>query len=246
MARLGLLFIFLLGGLRCAQQEDLVYQGSFNSFSPEAHRANCSYFRDDTFYGEVEAVFSASGQYDSSCVEIRIFDSPERLFEIENLFVQAYPFRFEKEKEVYGLALNIDVYEKGYAFEEDPLFSTKIIDSHSVETISSSSTDFFRDHEFKFCVKDLTKWDAMQLVVYFESEEESDAYGNGNGKGVKKIKHSPIRITRFLIPPFLSHPTYFQKEEGNALAIYHPFLSSDKKEDLASSYFVEQAQAICE
>lgn len=239
-----LIFVLLLSIalLNCAK-EDTTFYNNFYSQSPKLHQSTCSLFQDNTFRGEVKASFTPSGEYDPQCIEVHIFDSPDTLLELDNLFVQAYPFNYEdKEGFVSGSAFKFEVYKSGNALEEEYLVSSKILDSHLAKSLDSPKS-FFRKHYFKICRDDLQDWDAMQFVVYHETDE---VYKNKYDIEKTKKKHSHIRITRFLIPPFESHPEHFRKDKGDALAVYHPFIHSKNKNKLASEEFLEKSRSVCE
>ena len=224
--------VFSTGLLHCAKRDDSISVFNLNSQAPSEHNTQCNPFSDETFHGEAKAVFSASGQYDPSCVQVEIFKGPSSLFEVDNLFLQAYPIRFNRGEFNSGLALNIEIYQP---LQKKPLLVSELLDAQIIKKLdSSTSNEFFRKHYFKLCSEDLGQYRAVQLVVYFEDKEkETD-------------KNSVVRTTRFLLPPFLSHPTHFKKSEGKALAALHPFLTSKKKEELGSEHFYQLANSICE
>ena len=166
---------------------------------------------------------------------MQIFKSPIGLFEVNNLFVQAYPVRFFQGELESGFALDIEIYKRDKRLEEKPLLTSDLLDAQLAKSLDSfSSNEFFRKHYFKFCSDELEKYKAVQLVVYFEDKEKEEN------------KNSAVRTTRFLLPPFLSHPAHFKKQEGNALAAHHPFLTSKRKEELGSQHFHQLADSICE
>ena len=233
MLRKAYLLIFFLSNLLgCAQRDETLLTQRFHSNNPEESLLKCMHFSDETFNGVVHASFSASGEIDPYCVKLEIFQSPKSLFNSEELFVQAYPLLFDNETPVYGTAMNFEIYKKSH---RDPVLSSRILEAQLVKKLKSTPNRFFRDHYFKLCSDDLEEWEAMQLIVYFEKNEKYD-----------DVKHSPIRVTRFLIPPFLSNPNYYRKEQGDALVALHPYLHSQQKINEGTDEFFDHTSSLCE
>ena len=208
--------------------ENVVFQYA-STVSDQDPFLKCNIFSDETFQGKVRPDITPVGKYNPDCVRVDISKAPASLFKTEDLYLQAYPFSFENKERTYGPSLDIKIYKKSAKNLDDMLFKAHLVDKHLIEkSIKSSSESFFNDHYLKFCGMG-EKWEGMQLVVYFEGEE----------------KTLPVRVTRFLTPPFLSDPYQFELQKGIQFSALHPFLKLKGQKEVfefndLSSYICEQ------
>ena len=188
----------------------------------EQNYMTCNFFSDETFRGYIYRPSS-----DNNCLHIDITESPKALLRNEDLFLQIYPFRVLKEDIEYGVSLPIHTTHK---FDtEKILIKSQIIDTHLVQVELGLEADhFFLDHVLEICNID-KKWTGMQLVIYERREKES----------------VPIRITKFLKPPFLVHPEYHRDREGVGLSAYHPFLDYIPEFKSEPNRYYKLAEQVC-
>ena len=197
------------------------------SHSAESVYLRCNAFSDDTFQGIVAVEEGLND--DRACALVNIVHFPANFFESDKLFLQAYPFAEKRRKLSYGPSLDIEIYDRN---ERSLLITTKIIDLFLIERkLQKDKKSFFEDHYFQFCGAD-PEWEGMQLVIYLRKDEG---------------KSTPLRITKFLLPPFLAHPRHFQEEKGDILAAFHPFLSLGGGSDMPQpETYYEEAKEFCE
>ena len=200
-----LLVIFILS---CAQkisstgapqEEAVIYK---STHLKKKNYMTCNFFADETFRGYI---YSSSK---NNCAYIDITHSPKELLRNDNLFLQAYPFLIKGEEIKYGSSLAIHTIPK---FKTDKvLMKSQIIDTYIIQVeLDLEADQFFLDHNLELCGLD-NKWHGVQFVIYERRIAQEEAV--------------PVRITKFLKPPFLIHPEYFRDKQGSALAAYHPFL----------------------
>ena len=219
--------------LSCAQKVDLemdnqtvIYQASMSE--ERNPYLSCNQFADETFRGYIWSDSEYSDYKD--CVYIDITDSPKEFLRNEDLFLQIYPFSIKNEEMNYGSSLSIKTMRKNKDNGE-ALVLSQIIDTYLVETELDIEPDyFFLDHFFKVC--DLEEeWDGLQFVIYERRKNQE--------------KPAPIRITKFLLPPFLVHPEHFRDVHGDALAAFHPFLEYIPELKSQPSTYYDLAEKIC-
>ena len=224
------LLFFSLFMLSCAQ-EVTVSQASVDEnilYQPEnlskKKFMTCNFFSDETFRGYIYRPSSKD-----SCFHIDIVESPKELLRNEDLFLQIYPFRIFKDEYEYGFSQAIHTRSK---FDKHKiLIKSQIIDTHIVQVELDATADhFFLDHTLEICDLDET-WQGLQLVIY-----ERRGY---NEESV------PIRITKFLIPPFLIHPEYFREQAGVNLAAFHPFLEYIPEFKSKPDSYYKLAEKLC-
>ena len=203
------------------ESENIIYQ---SALSNKRKFMTCNFFSDETFRGYV---FHSSGL--DNCFHIDITESPKELLKNDDLFLQIYPFRVSEDGLEYGLSQTIYTLPK---FDKQKvLIKSQIIDTHVVQVELDQEADhFFLDHTLEVCSLD-EKWQGLQLVIYERRQGQEEPI--------------PIRITKFLKPPFLIHPEYFRDKAGNGLAAYHPFLEliPDLKSEPGSYY--KLAEQLC-
>ena len=222
------LFAFCPLFLSCASKQELeggdhaaIYAASH---SPEESLMRCNVFSDDTFQGIVAVEEDPNDS--KICAQADFISSPPSLLKSGELFLQAYPFAVKRGKMSYGPSLDIEIYERQ---GKSPLITSKIIDQYLAEKkLETDKKSFFSDHYFRFCGV-TSEWDGMQLVIYLRREEG---------------KSAPLRITKFLLPPFLSHPGHFKEEKGSILAAFHPFLSEGAAAGESEDYY-KLGQKLC-
>ncbi len=226
--RYSLLFWLLIS---CAQpdqraqsaKESLVAYASTSQSN--THYLSCNQFTDTTFMGYV---YKDSENPDPRCVLMDIAKSPKSFLKNEDLFLQVYPFTLRGDKMRYGSSLPIKTIEK---FSKEALIQSQIIDAYLVEVEIKREPDyFFLDHLFEVCLITEESWEGLQLVLY-ERRAEQDPV--------------PLRVTKFLLPPFLIHPEHFKEEKGNALAAFHPFLESIPQSKTSSKFYHDLAKEMC-
>ncbi|MCZ0932877.1 MAG: hypothetical protein OXJ52_06985 [Oligoflexia bacterium] len=223
-------FIFLFAGLilSCSQKvtapqtsldESAVYQSVALN---EKNYMSCNFFADETFRGYIYRSSS-----NDNCLHIDITESPKALLRNEDLFLQIYPFRALKDDIEYGFSLPIYTAHK---FDtEEVLIKSQVIDTHLIQVELGLEADhFFLDHVLEICDLD-EKWTGLQFVIYERRQEDS----------------VPIRITKFLKPPFLVHPEYFREKEGSGLAAYHPFLDYIPEFKSEPNRYYKLAEQVC-
>ena len=178
--------------------------------SSESRYIKCNIFADETFRGEVTVTSDEKGNYISGCFDINIFKSPENLFSENTRFLQAFPMTIRNEEEIFGKTLTLEVYNKEREQGEAPSLVARAIDRDSIkDRLNISSKHFFKDYKLQICDIDPEQWKALQLVVYRDNAG----------------KNTPIRTTKFLLPPFLSDPSKYNDREEKGLAALHPLLS---------------------
>ena len=195
----------------------------------------CNIFADETFRGEVTVASDKKENYISGCFDINIFKSPENLFKENTRLLQAFPMNIKNEEEIFGKALTMKVYHKERGQDEPPSLVARAIDRQSINSRlkASSTKHFFKDYKLQICDIDPEQWKALQLVVY------RDNLG----------KNTPIRTTKFLLPPFLSDPNEYNDREEKGLAALHPLLSqrmeATRDGDSEDSDFHQHASSLC-
>ncbi|MCY4321341.1 MAG: hypothetical protein OXC37_02910 [Bdellovibrionaceae bacterium] len=226
----ALILLFFTGVmLSCAQKISLFQASSVD----ESYNSNpfdsknfmtCNLFSDITFRGYVYRPASKD-----NCFHLDIIESPKELLKNEDLFLQIYPFRFNEDNIEYGLAKKINTVAKFNT--EDILIQSSIIDTHIVQVeLDLESDQFFLDHVLEVCDLD-DKWQGLQIVIYERRDASEDAI--------------PIRVTKFLNPPFLIHPEHFREEMGLDLAAYHPFLDYIPKFKSEPTKYYDLAEDFC-
>ena len=203
------LLLFSSFVMSCAQ-ETLVRQASLDEniiYQPEILSKKkfmaCNFFADETFRGYIYRPSSKS-----SCFHIHITEGPKEFLRNEDLFLQIYPFRIFRDEHEYGFSQTIHTRAK--FGEQKILIKSQLIDAHIVQVELKETADhFFLDHTLEICGLD-KKWQGLQLVIYERRDYHEEPV--------------PIRITKFLVPPFLIHPEYFRDKKGINIAAFHPFL----------------------
>jgi len=198
-----------------AEEESYIYRLPSSGY--KNHYMTCNRIADSTFQGYI---------YDSpksDCVFIEIDKSPQVLFENDSLFMQIYPFKIDKTDFRYGDSLRIYTLDKQ---TNQTLVESLILDSHIVMELEKEAPLFFKEHRLEVC--GLQDWEALQIVIYERRAEEDMA---------------PIRVSKFLKPPFLIHPEYFKDSVGNELAAFHPF--SNPLPASNSNQYYKLAKQIC-
>ena len=230
----GLFFTLLGLFISCAEKRDqafneeaVIYQASLSD--EKSQYLTCNVFSDQTFRGYLFSD-SESSYIDSECIYLEILKSPQELLKNSDLFLQIYPFKTTKKDIEYGHSLPIKTL-KNSSQTKQAIARSQIIDTHFVETVLDLPTEsFFADHYFEIC--DITEdWEGLQLVIY-ERRENREV--------------PPIRISKFLLPPFLIHPEHFRDVKGEALAAFHPFLKYIPELKSRPSAYYRLAEDICE
>ena len=224
------LLIFAVFMLSCAQQS-ILSQASVDENRAYSLRESdkkkfmtCNFFADETFRGYIYRPPSKK-----NCFHIDIVESPEELLKNEDLFLQIYPFKILRDELDYGFAQTI--YTRSKMDKERVLIKSQLIDTHIIQVELDLSTDyFFLDHVLEICDLD-DKWKGLQLVIYERRQGQEGAV--------------PIRITKFLNPPFLIHPEYFRDRAGMDLTAYHPFLDYISKFKSNPESYYELEERMC-
>ena len=206
--RIILLFLMSSLLLACSKPADKpegrlgVYHSSLNK--PQSY-LKCNIFSDETFHGHVST--DVENKQAQTCVVVNILKFPTNIFDEDSLFIQAYPFTYTDGDEIeYGESLRIKGFYK-YGESKKNFFESNLIDKKFIQEMQSTPKDFFSDHYLKFCGLD-PKYPAMQLVIYHKGEKQQAI---------------PIRVTKFLLPPFSTNPEDFEKEQGENLLPFSPF-----------------------
>ena len=174
-------------------------------------------------------VWNHSSNAKPDCVYLEIDSYPTKLFENEDLFLQIYPFSVKEDQIEYGSSLAINTIKK-IEEDDDTLITSQILDAHIVKTeLALDPNHFFSDHLLEICGVG-TDWEGIQFVIYERRIKQDSA---------------PIRITKFLIPPFLAHPEHFKHEKGVELAALHPFLELIPEYKSQSQSYYDLAEDIC-
>ncbi len=224
--RLCLISLLSLLFLSCAekvQKTEEDFASVYASTVPiEGRFLKCNTFSDNTFHGKVKLV-----ENKKDCIDLKILKYPDSFFNTEQFFLQAYPLSLKDGVSKYGKSLSFTVYENGE--DSIPLVQSSIIDSFLVEKdIKSSTKNFFQEHYFRIC--DVTQdWDMVQLVTYLRKDGKSN----------------PARLTKFLIPPFLSNPSHFKQDKGDDLGVYHPFFDLKNSFQIEPSSYYQFSQSLC-
>ncbi|MGI9548512.1 MAG: hypothetical protein ACR2M7_00820 [Bdellovibrionales bacterium] len=224
------LFLSVIFCLSCAEQKE--YTEDFatvyaSTVKVEGRFLQCNVFSDNTFQGRIQV-----SKDDENCLDMKIIKSPKNIFSTENTFVQIYPFNIIKDKLIFGDSLNILAYQKEETVgDSSSIFKTKIIDSYLIKNQMKTSTkSFFKKHHLRLC--NLKDWDALQIVLYLRKEEYDEPQA--------------ARVTRLLIPPFLSNPNHFREDDGESLLTYHPFFKFLKEDlELEPSSYYEISKSKC-
>lgn len=206
------------------------YQSS--SVEEKNRYISCNVFADETFRGYVWQD-SKSSVHNEECIYLDIVKSPKGLLRNEDLFLQIYPFSIDNEGINYGSSFPIRTVRKPSTNdeEEDILVLSQIIDTYLVETELDLETDhFFLDHVFKICDVG-EEWDGLQLVIYERRNSPKEPI--------------PVRVSKFLIPPFLIHPEHFRDTHGEALAAFHPLLEYIPQIKSRPSEYYDLAKNLC-
>ena len=219
--------------ISCAQRVDLGQEGDtiiYNKSTAGDQKSNymsCSLFADKTFQGYVwDNVDSSSSK--SDCVHVKITKYPQELLKNEDLFLQIYPFFIKNGEMRYDESLSIETLTKD---QKKALVLSKLIDTYLIEKELKLNPDhFFADHILEICnIKE--DWNGLQLVIYERRPDQ---------------KSVPIRVTKFLLPPFLVHPELFRETRGDALAAFHPFLSFINEFKSKPSSYYDLAKKMCQ
>lgn len=185
------------------------------------HYMTCNLIASSTFQGYI---------YDSprkNCVFLEIDKGPASLFEDNSLFMQVYPFKMNERNLSYGDSLRIYTLDRETS---QTLVESLILDAHIVNLeLEKEGSLFFQEHRFEVCDLD-EEWNGLQIVIYERRSDEDPA---------------PIRVSKFLKPPFLIHPEYFRDSKGNELLAYHPFSSYIPDFSADSNQYYELAEEIC-
>jgi len=217
--------------MSCAQRVDLGLEGNTIIYNKsmgnqKSNYMSCNLFADETFQGYVwsDLAFSSSK---SECVHLEIKKYPQKLLRNEDLFLQIYPFFIKGDKMQYGESLPVKTLTK---YQGEEVILSQLIDTYLIETELELNPDhFFADHNFEIC-KTGEEWKGLQLVIY---ERRSDQ------------ESVPLRVTKFLLPPFLVHPEIFKEAQGNALAAFHPFLKFANEFKSKPSSYYDLAEVVC-
>lgn len=224
-----LILIFLTGFLlSCAEKvspdkgrDNYIYRLPSSDY--KNHYMTCNVFADKTFQGYL---------YDSpreNCLLMEIDKAPKTLFENDSLFLQVYPFKITESGIDYGSSIPIYTLDKS---NSQTLVESFILDSHIVTIeLEKSSDSFFEEHQLEIC--DLEEeWEGLQLVIY-------------ERRSLWEQEPAPLRVSKFLKPPFLIHPEYFRDIKGNELAAHHPFSSYISQYNSEPAQYYELAEDIC-
>ena len=226
--RLYLIGFLAVFSLSCSEKVDYIEEDFAaiyaSTVDTNGRILQCNSFNDDTFRGKVRPV-----ENKKRCFDIKISKYPDNFFNTENTFLQIYPSSVTEDATKHGKSLPIDIYKNGD--DSAPLVQSKIIDSYLVnEEIKTSTKSFFDNHYFRLC--DLTQdWDIIQLVIYLRRSNYDEP--------------SPIRITKFLLPPFLANPNHFKQERGDALWVYHPFFKIQNSLQIEPSSYYKISESAC-
>ena len=216
----GKKIIICLLFVSCAKKTDFDGDSLISSSRSESGRyLKCNVFADETFRGRVTIGSDEKGNYNFGCFDIDITESPESLFKTNSLFLQAYPLTVKRGKDEFdfGPPLELRIYDQE-SKTGPPVRVSKVIDRKSIrQKISEDSVDgFFDRYRIQVCNIDPGKWEGMQLVVYHEEEAR---------------RSKPIRVTKFLLPSFLSDPKEFGRVKEEKLVALHPFLNQNQESD---------------
>lgn len=225
----------------CAKKANFAGDSLISSSRSESDRyLKCNAFADETFRGRVKINSDKEGNYNFDCFDIDIIENPESLFKNDSLFLQAYPLTVKRGKDEFdfGKALELKIYDQE-SKTASPVLVSKVIDRKSIRQISEDSVDgFFKRYRVQVCHIDPKKWEGMQLVVYQEEEAR---------------RSKPIRVTKFLLPSFLSDPKEFGRVKEEKLAALHPFSNrnqesdqnGNEESDSSTSDFAEFFSSLC-
>ena len=219
--------------ISCAQKLDREYSTSAYASTGDNRPPyfSCNTFSDETFKGSVWSN-PKSSRDQNRCIYLEINESPKELLTNEDLFLQMYLFSITDSEMIYSHSPFIRTIKK---FEQnrraDFLIRSHIIDAHLVKTKLKLDPHYFlADHFFEICDIE-NKWSGLQLVIY-------------QRRGPEELP-AKIRITKFLIPPFLIHPEFFKDEKGSALAALHPFLGLIPELRSTPSLYYDYAEEMC-
>ena len=161
--------------------------------------------------------------YSPSCVDLEIKEVPESLFQENLTFVQVYPLFIRGEQTEFGASLLFEPISKTDLMSVGE--TSDVLDLDFIKSVAGNSDPktFFQRNYLRLCGLD-EKWEALQLVIYLERTTQPDKDGE------KPVKTNlPIRITRFLIPPFFTHPGTFEEQKGLGLLALHPHLGQESR-----------------
>ena len=223
------LFCFFILLIACAQRQQIDRSSFVMTQASESVRSghmSCNAFSDETFYGRLKP----SSQ--EGCFDLEILEYPSNLFEEGLVFLQLYPFSAQNENIFYGPSLAMKIYKKGWLSKDVALIKTPLISADIIEReLQTSKSDFFKNHYIKACPDD-PSWEAIQLVLYLKKDSESSPI--------------PLRVSPFLLPPFLLHPQEFRDQKGNQLAVYHPFLGVLHNQEASYSSYHDLSKEMCD
>ncbi len=221
---LCLFFVFFI--LSCAEKKS-EYDGDdehtiiYGASSKKSPYFSCNRFADETFRGDI--------YIKSGCAYIDINKSPKDLFDNRDLFLQMYAFSIKSGEMEYSSSIAFKTVERGN--REKALMQSEIINTDLVKAeLNLNPNTFFKNHSFEICDLEET-WDGLQLVVY------------------KKRIPPPsisVRVTKFLLPPFLVHPEQFRDNKGDVLAGLHPLLKLIPKMNFRPSAYYDYAEEVCD
>ena len=215
-------FFILLLVISCAQKLDVNQETLlFNSYTDTSAHLTCNVFSDKTFQGKIW-----SSESSENCFFLNIDAALSSFFKTENLFLQIYPFSIKAEKVNYGDSSEITTIKRSKQ-NKNPLMISKVIDLDQVQAkLGLNPDNFFIDHSLEICDLGL-EWDGIQLTLY-----------------LRKINSNlPLRTTKVLLPPILTHPVHYQETRGVALGALHPFF--DKISTWQPSQYYNQAERMC-
>ena len=215
--------------MSCAQKLNLGLEGDTiicnkSMGDRENNYMSCNFFADETFRGYV---WSDLADSKPDCVHVKITKYPQELLRNEDLFLQIYPFSIKEGKPRYGESLPIETLTEN---QEEAVVLSQLIDIYLIEKELKLNPDhFFADHILEIC-KTGEEWEGLQFVIYERRLNQESAH---------------IRVTKFLIPPFLVHPVLFRDTQGNALAAFHPFFEFIGEFKSKPSSYYDLAEKMC-
>ena len=213
---------------------------SHHEESPMIHKSSsegqnqylsCNSFADKTFRGYI---WGDSGGVDlqDNCFYMEIINYPKELLKSNDFFLQVFPFYIVNDEPLPGNSLFVQIINKfGRGEQERVVGTSELIDIHFIEVdLELEPNYFFMDHFLKVCnVEERMK--GLQLVIYKNQNKE---------EGV------PVRVTKFLLPPFLVNPEHFQEEHGNVLGTFHPFLKDIPQFKSKPGAYFDKAEKMCQ
>ena len=171
---------------------------------------SCNKFKDDSFGGYVWNGYNPSSN--NTCIYLYLTHSPRELFTNEDIFLQIYPFFIEDDDIFFAPSVWINTVTK---FDDEEsrmtLGSSKIIDTYFIKkSLNLNPSSFFEDHFLEIC--DIEQdWVGLQLTLY--------------KRKIREENPSLLKVTKFLLPPFLIHPEQFRESYGDAALVFHPLFN---------------------